>query len=101
MYLSNMKVALELEFPDEHAASVIRQLQDLPEMTIRFLKTDILAQQSASTGQHLAGKVPLSEQEQNELLDKVFGSWQQEEGEEDLMSQIYGSRRDAPREVNL
>ena len=93
-----MKVALELEFPDEQAASVLRKLQDLPEMTIRFLKTDIPAQLKV---QHLIGKVPLSEQEQNELLDKVFGSWQQEEGEEDLMSQIYGSRRDAPREVNL
>ena len=96
-----MRVALELEFPDEQAASVMRKLQDLPEMTIRFLKTDLLAQRSAPVVKHLAGKSPLSEQEQNALLDKVFGSWQQEEGEEDLMSQIYGSRRDAPREVNL
>ena len=96
-----MRVALELEFPDELAASVMRQLQELPEMTVRFLKTDLLAQRSITTAQHLVGKAPLSEQEQNELLNKVFGGWQQEEGEEDLMSQIYGSRRDAPREVNL
>lgn len=92
-----MKVALELEFPDEQAASVMRQLQSLPKMTIRFLETDAQAQYA----EQLKGKTPLSEQEQHALLDKVFGSWQQDEGEEDLMSQIYGSRRDAPREVNL
>ena len=79
----------------------MRQLQELPEMTIRFLKTDILARRGAPTLQYPARKASLSEQEQSELLDKIFGSWQQEEGEEDLMSQIYGSRRDAPREVNL
>ena len=92
-----MRVALELEFPDEQAASVMRQLQSLPEMTIRFLKTDAQARATDS----LSSKEPLSEQEQHALLDQVFGSWQQEEGEEDLLSQIYGSRRDAPREVNL
>ena len=96
-----MRVALELEFPDEQAASVMRKLQDLPEMTIRFLKTDALEPRSPLAVQHFTGKTPMSEQEQNELLDRVFGSWQQEDGEEDLMSQIYGSRRDAPREVNL
>ena len=90
-----MRVALELEFPDEQAASVMRQLQNLPEMTIRFLKTD------AHATEQLTSKEPLSEQEQHALLDQVFGSWQQEEGEEDLLSQIYGGRRDAPREVNL
>ena len=70
-------------------------------MTIRFLRTDALEQRHPWAVQHFIGKAPLSEKEQNELLDKVFGSWQQEEGEEDLMSQIYGSRRDAPREVNI
>lgn len=92
-----MKVALELEFPDEQAASVMRQLQNLPEMTIRFLKTDAQLPQASQ----LSSKETLSEQEQHALLDQVFGSWQQEEGEEDLLSQIYGGRRDAPREVNL
>ncbi|NML63634.1 hypothetical protein HHL22_00265 [Hymenobacter sp. RP-2-7] len=64
-------------------------------MTIRFLKTD------APATDLLSNKEPLSEQEQHALLDQVFGSWQQEEGEEDLLSQIYGARRDAPREVDL
>lgn len=90
-----MKVALELEFPDEQAASVMRQLQSLPKMTIRFLETD--RQHEAKIGD----KTSLSEQEQYALLDQVFGSWQQEESEEDLLSQIYNSRRDVPREVNL
>jgi hypothetical protein len=88
-----MRVALELEFPDEQAASVMRQLQSLPEMTIRFLKTDAQARDT----EPLSSKEPLSEQ--HALLDQVFGSWQQEEGEEDLMSQIYSSRRDALRKV--
>jgi hypothetical protein len=92
-----MRVALELEFPDEHAASVMRQLQSLPEMTIRFLKTDA----HYLANEPLSSKVPLSEQEQHALLDQVFGSWQQEEGEEGLLSQIYGSRRDVPCEVSL
>lgn len=65
-----MRVALELEFPDEQAASVIRQLQSLPEMTIRFLKTDA---QARATDQ-LSSKEPLSEQAQHALLDQVFGS---------------------------
>ena len=92
-----MRVAVELEFPDEQAASVMRQLQSLPQMTIRFLETDAQGQQHKQPD----GNALLSVQEQHALLDEVFGSWQQEEGEEDLLSQIYNSRRDAPREVNL
>ena len=92
-----MRVAVELEFPDEQAASVMRQLQSLPQMTIRFLETDAQVQHDKQPG----GNAPLSVQEQHALLDEVFGSWQQEEGEEDLLSQIYNSRRDEPREVNL
>jgi hypothetical protein len=91
-YLGAMRMAVELEFPDEQTAAVMRQLQRVPQMTIRFLETDAPMQSSAA---------PLSVQEQHALLDQVFGSWQQEEGEEDLLSQIYGARHDAPREVNL
>ena len=91
-----MRIALELEFPDEQAASVMWQLQNVPQMTIRFLETDAQAQPPRQLG----SKEPLSGQAQHALLDQLFGSWQQEEGEEDLLSQIYGSRRDAPREVN-
>jgi hypothetical protein len=92
-----MRVAVELEFPDEKAASVMRQLQSLPEMTIHFLKADA----QGCTTEPLSSKEPLSEQEQHALLDQVFGSWKHEEGKEDLLSQIYGSRHDAPREVDL
>lgn len=92
-----MRVAVELEFPDEQATSVMRQLQNVPQMTIRFLETDTQAQQAKQLGDN----APLSVQEQYALLDEVFGSWQQEADEEDLLSQIYNSRRDAPREVNL
>ncbi|RZK41576.1 MAG: hypothetical protein EOO61_05900 [Hymenobacter sp.] len=87
-----MKIDVQLEFPDEQAASVMRQLQNLPEMTIRFLKTDA----HVYAIDQLSNKEALSEQEQHALLDQVFGSWQQEEGEEDLLSQIYGARCDAP-----
>ncbi len=92
-----MRVALELEFPDEQAASVMRQLQNVPHLTIRFLETDALAQQD----KQFSEKEPLSEQEQHALLDQVFGSWQSEENGEEMVRRIYADRQDQPREVDL
>lgn len=96
-----MKIALELEFPDEQAASVMRQLQGLPEMTIRFLRLDAATRLSLSATQYSAGNSRLSEQQQNELLDQVFGSWQSDETGEELVRQIYQARQDKPRDITL
>lgn len=96
-----MKIALELEFPDEQAASVMRQLQGLPEMTIRFLRLDAATRLSLNATQHSAGNSRLSEQQQNELLDQVFGSWQSDETGEELVRQIYQARQDKPRDITL
>lgn len=96
-----MKVALELEFPDEQAASVMRQLQELPDMTIRLLQTNALTHLQSSDSQYTNTRIHLSEQEQNDLLDKVFGSWQSDETGEELVRQIYEARQDKPRDVNL
>ena len=79
----------------------MRQLQGLPEMTIRFLRTSALDQQQAVVARPSASHPRLSEQEQNELLDQVFGSWQSDETGEELVRQIYEARQDKPREVDL
>lgn len=96
-----MRVSLELEFPDEQAASVMRQLQGLPEMTIRFLSTGALEHWQQSAGPRPADKNRLTEQEQNALLDQVFGSWQSDETGEELVRQIYEARQDQPRDIDL
>lgn len=96
-----MKVALELEFPDEQAASVMRQLQGLPEMTIRFLSTGVLERWREAISERPADQNRLSEQEQNALLDQVFGSWQSDETGEQLVRQIYEARQDKPRDITL
>jgi|GEM_PF-3475077 len=100
-----MKIALELEFPDEQAALVMRQLQGLPEMTIRFLGPNAIEQWSLRAARPLRDPVHpteyLSEQQQNKLLDQVFGSWQSDETGEELVRQIYEARQDNPRDVTL
>ncbi|MBD2769927.1 hypothetical protein IC235_18715 [Hymenobacter sp. BT664] len=100
-----MKIALELEFPDEQAALVMRQLQGLPEITVRFLGPEAIEQRSVSAARSLRGPAQptehLSEQQQNELLDQVFGSWQSDETDEELVRQIYAARQDNPRDVTL
>jgi len=100
-----MKIALELEFPDEQAALVMRQLQGLPEMTVRFLGPNATEQWSVGAARPLGSFVRvtehLSEQQQNELLDQVFGAWQSDETGEELVRQIYEARQDKPRDVTL
>ena len=100
-----MKIALELEFPDEQAALVMRQLQGMPEMRVRFLTSNAIDQLDISTARPLAGSVRitnyLSEKQQNELLDQVFGSGQADETGEELVRQIYEARQDNPRNVTL
>ncbi len=79
----------------------MRQLQGLPEMTIRFLSTEAMERWRAGVGSRHTKRNRLSEQEQNALLDQVFGSWQSDETGEELVRQIYEARQDQPRDVNL
>ena len=93
-----MKIALELEFPDEQAAAFMQRLQSLPGLTARFLplrpEVQVSAVVSESSGE-------LTEAEQKALLYKVFGSWQSDVSGDEMVRQIYADRRDEPREVNL
>lgn len=93
-----MKIALELEFPDEQAAAFMQRLQSLPGLTARFLRlrpeSQMVTSASEATGE-------LTEDEQKALLYKVFGSWQSDVSGDEMVRQIYADRRDEPREVNL
>jgi hypothetical protein len=91
-----MKLAVELEFPDEQASAAIQWLQSLP---VGFVARFQGHQQREPVATPATEE--LSEAEQHRLLHEVFGSWKSEESGEDLISQIYGSRQDQPREVNL
>ena len=93
-----MKIALELEFPDEQAAAFMQRLQSLPGLTARFLRLQP-DQQTEQPASELAGE--LTEAEQKALLYKVFGGWQSEVSGDEMVRQIYADRRDEPREVNL
>ena len=93
-----MKIALELEFPDEQAAAFMQRLQSLPGLTARFLRlrpeTPVAPTVTETTDE-------LTEAEQKALLYKVFGGWQSDVSGEEMVRQIYADRRDVPREVNL
>lgn len=90
-YVLRMKLALELEFPDDQAARVLRLLQSVPDVTARILP------HPASVGM----ESELSPAEQSRLLHEVFGSWKSEESGEDMVRRLYADRQDHPREVNL
>ena len=93
-----MKIALELEFPDEQAAAFMQRLQSLPGLTARFLRLRPEVQASAVVPE-ASGE--LTDAEQKALLYKVFGSWQSDVSGDEMVRQIYADRRDEPREVNL
>ncbi len=93
-----MKVAFELEFPDEQAADAFRWLQNLPAgwaARWKHLKTkkQVAASQVAQSD--------LSEAEQNRLLDEFAGSWQSAEDGTELARQIRESRYFRDRDVEL
>jgi hypothetical protein len=93
-----MKIALELEFPDEQAAAFMQRLQSLPGLTARFLRLRPEAQTSPVVSEAVG---ELTDAEQKALLYKVFGSWQSDVSGDEMVRQIYDDRRDEPREVNL
>ena len=91
-----MRVAVELEFPDDRAAAAFQWLQSLP--------ADVVAYFAHHSPRELPSEPAteeLSEAEQQRLLHEVFGSWQSEESGEELVRSIYADRQDQPREVDL
>ncbi|SHL17412.1 hypothetical protein [Hymenobacter psychrotolerans] len=87
-----MKLALELEFPDDQAANVLRLLQSVPEVTTRILP------HPASVGVNTA---PLGAADQQRLLHELFGSWHSEESGDELARQLQEARYFRERDVEL
>jgi len=85
-----MKLALELEFPDEQAADVLRLLQSVPNVTARVIPHP--ASHSSSTN---------SDAELEKLFQQLAGSWQSDENGEELARQLHEARQDQPRNIEL
>ena len=93
-----MKVAFELEFPDEQAADAFRWLQNLPTgWAARWKQRK--TKKHVATGQDSQPK--LSDADQNRLLDEFAGSWQSAEDGTELARQIRESRYFRDRDVGL
>ena len=93
-----MKVAFELEFPDEQAADAFRWLQNLPAgWAARWKQRK--TKKPVATGQD--NRTKLSEADQNRLLDEFAGSWQSAENGTELARQIRESRYFRDRDVEL
>ncbi len=93
-----MKVAFELEFPDEQAADAFRWLQNLPVGWVARWKQRKPKQAVAiNPGNHL----PLSTADQHRLIDEFAGSWQSDEDGTELARQIRESRYFRDRDVEL
>ena len=91
-----MKLAVELEFPDEQAGAAIQWLQSLPADFVARFQSREQREPIANTTTEV-----LSEAEQHRLLHEVFGSWKSEESGEEMVRRIYADRQDQPREVEL
>jgi len=93
-----MKVALELEFPDEQAADAFRWLQNLPAgWAARWKQRK--TKKSAAINQK--DQPELSEAEQHRLLDEFAGSWQSDEDGTELARQLREARYFRDRDVEL
>ncbi|MBO0357676.1 hypothetical protein J0X19_06940 [Hymenobacter sp. BT186] len=86
-----MKLALELEFPDDQAANVLRLLQNTPNTTARILTHPASVPTSASK----------SEAELEALFQQLVGSWQSDENGDELNRQLREARQDQPRDIEL
>lgn len=86
-----MKLALELEFPDDQAANVLRLLQNTPNVTARILTHPASLPTSA----------PKSEAELEALFQQLAGSWQSDENGDELNRQLREARQDQPRDIEL
>ncbi|GAB2696977.1 hypothetical protein GCM10011495_29160 [Hymenobacter frigidus] len=94
-----MRVALELEFPDEQAAAALNWLQSIPSGLVAKFRGNQRLPGEATMPE--AAEEGAAEAEQNRLLHEVFGSWKSEESGEEMVRRIYADRQDQPREVEL
>lgn len=91
-----MRVAVELEFPDNQAAAAFQWLQSLP--------ADFVAHFAGRQQRELAARPAtgeLSEAEQQRLLHELFGAWKDGVSGEEMVREIYEARDSGHREVEL
>lgn len=84
-----MKLALELEFPDDQAANVLRLLQNTPNVTARVIPHPA------------SGASFTSEADLEKLFQQLAGSWQSDENGDELNRQLRAARHDEPRDIEL
>ena len=91
-----MRVAVELEFPDDRAAAAFQWLQSLPaDMVAHFTSRKQPGQAAQPATEEL------SETEQQQLLHELFGAWKDGVSGEEMVREIYEARDSGHREVEL
>lgn len=91
-----MRVAVELEFPDDRAAAAFQWLQSLPD---DFVAHFAGRTQRGPATQPIAAET--SEAEQQRLLHELFGAWKDGVSGEEIVREIYKARDSGHREVEL
>ena len=93
-----MRVALELEFPDEKAALFVRLLQSLPPgLTVHFSRP----KPGQSTAFAEAEATELNAAEEKLLMHELFGAWKSDVSGEEMVREIYDARQSDHRDVAL
>ncbi|RZK31017.1 MAG: hypothetical protein EOO63_05240 [Hymenobacter sp.] len=91
-----MRVAVELEFPDDRAAAAFQWLQSLPADVVAYF-----AHRSPRELPSQPATEELSEAEQQRLLHELFGAWKDGVSGEEMVREIYEARDSGHREVEL
>ena len=91
-----MRVAVELEFPDDRAAAAFQWLQSLPE---DFVAHFVSSSQRGQAVPLIAGEAVAAEQQR--LLHELFGAWKEGVSGEEMVREIYEARDSGHREVEL
>ena len=96
-----MKLAVELEFPEEQAALALEWLQSLPTGIAARLrgKGKKLAEKPAIGAAEAA--VTLSVAEEQQLLHELFGAWKSDVSGDEMNRAIDEARQTGHREVEL
>jgi len=96
-----MKLAVELEFPEEQAALALEWLQSLPTgiaARLRGKGKKLAENQPAGTAKVNAS---LSVAEEQQLLHELFGAWKSDVSGDEMNRTIDEARQTGHREVEL
>lgn len=96
-----MKLAVELEFPEEQAALALEWLQSLPTGIAARLrgKGKKLAKKPSTDTAEVGATLSAAEEQQ--LLHELFGAWKSEVSGDEMNRAIDDARQTGHREVEL